>query len=117
VTDGNRWLWRTKQLLATLLGRDRLRTKPALPTWVDMDNNLWCRREIELDLNPLIAERSLRAPAPGVRRGRLRVPEAAQTVIDITDARLIGLLVDDQQPFDVRHGQTPVHERPTGLPG
>ncbi len=37
-------------------------------------------------------------------------PEAGQTVINVTNGKLIRLLVDDQ-PFDVRYGQLVAHER------
>ncbi len=37
-------------------------------------------------------------------------PEAGQTLIDVTNGKLIRLLVDDQ-PFDVRYGQLVEHER------
>ncbi|RAL30824.1 glycoside hydrolase family 65 protein [Rhodococcus sp. AQ5-07] len=37
-------------------------------------------------------------------------PEAGQTVIDVTNGKLIRLLVDDQ-PFDIRYGQLLTHER------
>jgi alpha,alpha-trehalose phosphorylase len=37
-------------------------------------------------------------------------PEAGQTVINVTNAKLIRLLVDDQ-PFDVRYGEVFAHER------
>ena len=37
-------------------------------------------------------------------------PELGQTVIDITNAKIIRLLVDDE-PFDVRYGELPRHER------
>ena len=37
-------------------------------------------------------------------------PEAGQTVINVTNAKLIRLLVDDQ-PFDVRSGELRTHER------
>ncbi|MDQ2755100.1 MAG: family 65 glycosyl hydrolase [Actinomycetota bacterium] len=37
-------------------------------------------------------------------------PEAGQTLIDITNGKLIRLLVDDQ-PFDVRYGRLVEHER------
>ena len=37
-------------------------------------------------------------------------PEAGETVINVSDAKLIRLLVDDQ-PFDVRSGELRVHER------
>ncbi len=37
-------------------------------------------------------------------------PEAGQTVIDVTNGKVIRLLVDDQ-PFDVRYGQLVAHER------
>jgi alpha,alpha-trehalose phosphorylase len=37
-------------------------------------------------------------------------PEAGETVINVTNAKLIRLLVDDQ-PFDVRYGQLRAHER------
>jgi alpha,alpha-trehalose phosphorylase len=37
-------------------------------------------------------------------------PEAGQTLIDVTNGKLIRLLVDDQ-PFDVRYGRLMAHER------
>jgi alpha,alpha-trehalose phosphorylase len=37
-------------------------------------------------------------------------PEAGQTVVNVTDGKLIRLLVDDQ-PFDVRYGQLLTHTR------
>jgi alpha,alpha-trehalose phosphorylase len=37
-------------------------------------------------------------------------PESAQTVINVTNGKLIHLLVDDE-PFDVRYGQLRVHQR------
>ena len=37
-------------------------------------------------------------------------PEAGQTVIDVTNGKLIRLLVDDQ-PFDIRYGELVAHER------
>ncbi len=37
-------------------------------------------------------------------------PEAGQTMINITNAKVIRLLVEDQ-PFDVRHGELRTHER------
>ncbi len=37
-------------------------------------------------------------------------PESGQTVIDVTNGKLIRLLVDDQ-PFDIRYGQLLAHER------
>jgi len=37
-------------------------------------------------------------------------PEVGQTVINVTNAKLIRLLVDDQ-PFDVRYGEVAAHER------
>src|SRR5215217_7784554 len=37
-------------------------------------------------------------------------PEAGQTLIDVTNGKLIRLLVDDE-PFDVRYGQLVAHER------
>ena len=37
-------------------------------------------------------------------------PEAGQTVINVTNAKLVRLLVDDQ-PFDVRSGELRAHER------
>jgi alpha,alpha-trehalose phosphorylase len=38
------------------------------------------------------------------------VPESSQTLINVTNGKLIGLLVDDE-PFDVRHGWLRAHER------
>jgi alpha,alpha-trehalose phosphorylase len=37
-------------------------------------------------------------------------PEAGQTVVNVTNAKLVRLLVDDQ-PFDVRYGELRAHER------
>jgi alpha,alpha-trehalose phosphorylase len=37
-------------------------------------------------------------------------PEAGQTMINVTNAKVIRLLVEDQ-PFDVRHGELRTHER------
>jgi alpha,alpha-trehalose phosphorylase len=37
-------------------------------------------------------------------------PEAGQTSLNVTNAKIIRLLVDDE-PFDVRYGQLPRHER------
>jgi alpha,alpha-trehalose phosphorylase len=37
-------------------------------------------------------------------------PESGQTVINVTNGKLIRLLVDDE-PFDVRYGRLPEHER------
>ena len=37
-------------------------------------------------------------------------PEAGQTVVNVTDGKLIRLLVDDE-PFDVRYGRLRRHER------
>src|SRR5207245_5341805 len=37
-------------------------------------------------------------------------PESGQTVINVTNGKLIRLLVDDE-PFDVRYGTLPEHER------
>ncbi|HWC79621.1 MAG TPA: glycosyl hydrolase family 65 protein [Pseudonocardiaceae bacterium] len=37
-------------------------------------------------------------------------PESGQTIIDVTNGKLIRLLVDDQ-PFDVRYGRLGAHER------
>src|SRR5947209_962889 len=42
-------------------------------------------------------------------------PESGQTVIDVTNGKLIRLLVDDE-PFDVRYGQLNAHERQLDLP-
>jgi alpha,alpha-trehalose phosphorylase len=43
-------------------------------------------------------------------------PEAGQTVVDVTNGKLIRLLVDDE-PFDVRYGQLLDHERVLDLRG
>src|ERR1700754_3213458 len=37
-------------------------------------------------------------------------PEAGQTIVDVTNGKLIRLLVDDE-PFDVRYGKLMEHER------
>ena len=41
-------------------------------------------------------------------------PETGQTVVNVTDGKLIRLLVDDE-PFDVRYGHCPRHERTLDL--
>ncbi len=38
------------------------------------------------------------------------LPESGQTIINVTNGKLIRLFVDDE-PFDVRYGQLPAHER------
>src|SRR5262250_662152 len=37
-------------------------------------------------------------------------PEAGQTIVNVTDGKIIRLLVDDE-PFDVRYGNLKTHER------
>src|SRR5712664_461130 len=37
-------------------------------------------------------------------------PESAETIIDVTNGKLLRLLVDDE-PFDVRHGEVRSHQR------
>src|SRR5437879_6668249 len=41
-------------------------------------------------------------------------PESGQTVINVTNGKLIRLLVDDE-PFDLRYGQVGTHERTLDL--
>src|SRR5450631_2005211 len=48
-------------------------------------------------------------PLPYVEPG-YGYPESGQTVINVTNGKLIRLLVDDE-PFDVRYGQLRAHER------
>jgi alpha,alpha-trehalose phosphorylase len=43
-------------------------------------------------------------------------PESGQTVVNVTDGKIIRLLVDDE-PFDVRYGQLTSHERVLDLRG
>ena len=43
------------------------------------------------------------------------LPESGQTVINVTNGKLIRLFVDDE-PFDVRYGELRSHERHAGLP-
>ena len=40
-------------------------------------------------------------------------PEAGQTLVDVTNGKLLRLLVDDE-PFDVRYGELLEHERVGG---
>src|SRR5437899_4490407 len=42
--------------------------------------------------------------------GGYAYPESGQTVINVTNGKLIRLLVDDE-PFDVRYGEVKAHER------
>src|SRR5216683_298733 len=46
--------------------------------------------------------------------GGYAYPESGQTVINVTDGKLIRLLVDDE-PFDVRYGTVQDHERELDL--
>src|SRR6266487_2677750 len=41
-------------------------------------------------------------------------PESSQTVLNVTDGKIIRLLVDDE-PFDVRYGHLQAHERTLDL--
>lgn len=50
-----------------------------------------------------------RRPLPYAEAG-YGYPESGQTVIDVTNGKLVRLLVDDE-PFDVRYGQLLAHER------
>src|SRR5262249_59850558 len=43
-------------------------------------------------------------------------PESGQTVVNVTDGKIIRLLVDDE-PFDVRYGRLLSHERTLDLRG
>ena len=53
----------------------------------------------------------LRAAPAALRRGRATaIPESGQTVVNVTNGKLIRLLVDDE-PFDVRYGELRAHER------
>lgn len=54
-----------------------------------------------------------RRPLPYAERG-YGFPESGQTVINITNGKLIRLLVDDE-PFDVRYGELRSHERTLDL--
>ncbi|WP_203786738.1 glycoside hydrolase family 65 protein [Paractinoplanes rishiriensis] len=56
-------------------------------------------------LNGFFEERPLPYP-----EGGYGYPEQGQTVVDVTNGKLIRLLVDDE-PFDVRYGQLLDHER------
>ena len=46
--------------------------------------------------------------------GGYAYPESGQTVINVTDGKLIRLLVDDE-PFDIRYGEVQSHERELDL--
>jgi alpha,alpha-trehalose phosphorylase len=48
-------------------------------------------------------------PLPYAERG-YGFPEAGQTVVNVTNGKILRLLVDDE-PFDVRYGELPRHER------
>lgn len=48
-------------------------------------------------------------PLPSAERG-YGYPEAGQTVVNVTNGKIIRLLVDDE-PFDVRYGELRSHER------
>jgi alpha,alpha-trehalose phosphorylase len=101
----------------------------------------WCLRETGLDLDMLAQTESVLALSNGHLgwRGNLDegephglpgtylngvyevrplpyaeasygLPESGQTVINVTNGKLIRLFVDDE-PFDVRYGELPAHER------
>ena len=58
----------------------------------------------------------LRAAPAALRRGRLRLPGVGPDVVNVTNGKLIRLLVDDE-PFDVRYGdlrQPRARPRPAG---
>ena len=58
-----------------------------------------------------VPRRLLRAPPAAVRRGRLRLSRRpGQTVVNVTNGKIIRLLVDDE-PFDIRYGELRQHER------
>ena len=46
--------------------------------------------------------------------GAYGYPESGQTAINVTDGKLIRLLVDDE-PFDIRYGEIQAHERELDL--
>jgi alpha,alpha-trehalose phosphorylase len=50
-----------------------------------------------------LPQRLLRAAPAAVRRGRLRLPRVRPDVVNVTNGKIIRLLVDDE-PFDVRYG-------------
>ena len=54
--------------------------------------------------------RLLRAAAAAVREAGYGYPESGQTIINVTNGKIIRLLVDDE-PFDVRYGDLDAHER------
>src|SRR5690349_24243768 len=56
-----------------------------------------------------------RRPLPYAEAG-YGYPESGQTIINVTNGKLIRLLVDDE-PFDVRYGQLLRHERVLDLRG
>jgi alpha,alpha-trehalose phosphorylase len=56
-------------------------------------------------LNAFYEER----PLPYAERG-YGYPEAGQTIVNVTDGKIIRLLVDDE-PFDIRYGKLLAHER------
>ena len=58
--------------------------------------------------------RLLRVPPDRLRRARLRLPEAGQTVVNVTDGKLIRLLVEDE-PLDVHRAEVKLHERELDL--
>jgi alpha,alpha-trehalose phosphorylase len=56
-------------------------------------------------LNSFYEERPLPYAEPGYGN-----PEEGQTIVDVTNGKLIRLFIDDE-PFDVRYGQVHAHER------
>ena len=52
----------------------------------------------------------LRDTPPAVRRSRIRLSGDGQSIVDVTNGKILRLLVDDE-PFDVRYGDLEAHER------
>ncbi|MCE0445136.1 hypothetical protein LT493_08660 [Streptomyces tricolor] len=57
-----------------------------------------------------LPQRRPRGAPAAVRGGRLRLPGSGQTVINVTNGKILRLLVDDE-PFDLRYGRLVAHER------
>src|ERR671910_1171965 len=78
----------------------------------------WCVTERGLDLGTLARSESVFALANGHIGLRANLdegyPHSGQTVINVTNGKLIRLLVDDE-PFDIRYGTLDSHERSLDL--
>ncbi|WP_443044687.1 hypothetical protein [Streptomyces sp. DHE17-7] len=70
----------------------------------------------EANATPLgkLPQRRVRKLPPGLAPSGYAIAESGQTVINVTNGKLLRLLVDDE-PFDLRYGRLDKHERTLDL--